>query len=80
MSMVVMPALAAGSLQRRLHFTQADRTVAIGVELAEHLVGLRGVGAAGAERVFEFRFADLAVAIGIEQREEVLQRGGLAGG
>ena len=72
MVMMVMAALAA--LQRRRHLVEADRAVAIGVELAEHVVGLREVGAAGAERVFEFGLADLAVAIGIDLREQVLQR------
>ena len=76
---VMMVAALAGSLQRRRHFAEADRTVAVGVELVEDVVGLREVGAAGAERVFEFRFADLAVAIGVDLREQVLQRAGRAG-
>src|SRR6267142_2393434 len=75
----VMMVVTALPLQRRCHFVEADRTVAILVQLAEHVVGLRGVGAAGAEAVFKFRFADLAVAIGIELREQILQGIGLAG-
>jgi hypothetical protein len=67
-------ALAFSPLQRRRQFAEADRAVAIGIEFVEDVVGLRGVGAAGAERVFEFRFADRAVAIGIDLREQVLQR------
>ena len=51
--MMVVMALAA--LQRRRHLIEADRAVAVLVELAEHVVGLREVGAAGAERLFEFR-------------------------
>ena len=75
MMMVVTPL----ALQRRRHFVEADRTVAILVHLAEHVVGLRGVGAAGAEAVFKFRYADLTVAIAIELREQILQGVGRAG-
>ena len=67
------------ALQRRHHFVEADRAVAILVHLAEDVVGLRGIGAAGVEAVFKFRLADLAVAIGIELREQILQGIGLAG-
>ena len=74
-----MMVVAALALQRRRHFIEADRAIAILVQLAEHVVGLRGVGAAGAEAVFKFRFGDLAVAIGIELREQILQGVGLAG-
>ena len=55
----------ATALQRRRHFVEADRPVAILVQLAEHGVGLRDIGAAGAKGVFEFRFADLAVVVGV---------------
>ena len=65
--------MTAGSLQRRRQFGQADRAVAIAVELAEHIVGLREVGAAGAECVFKFRFGDLAIAIAVDLREQILQ-------
>ena len=74
--MMVVTTLA---LQRRRHFVEADRAVAVLVHFAEHVVGLGGVGAAGAEAVFKFRLADLAVAIGIELREQILQGVGLAG-
>ena len=50
--MIMVMALAA--LQRRRQFLEADRAVAVLVELAEHAVGLREIGAAGAERLFEF--------------------------
>ncbi len=78
--MVVVTALAAGPLQCFLHFIEADRAVAIGVELVEDVVGLGEVGAAGAKRVLEFRLADLAVAIGVDLREQILQRAGRVGG
>ena len=52
--MMVMVTLAA--LQRGRQFVEADRTVAVLVELAEHLVGLREIGATGAERAFKFGF------------------------
>jgi len=71
--------LAAGSLQRRRHFVEADAAVAILIQFAEYIVGLRDVGAAGAKRVFKFGFAELTVAIGIDLREQVLQRVRLAG-
>src|SRR6202022_345164 len=77
--MMVVAALAT-ALQRRRHFVEADRTVAVLAHLAEHVVGLRDIGAAGAERVLEFGFAELAVAVGIDLREQVFQRGGFAGG
>ena len=70
--MTVMVTLAARSLQRGGQFVEADRTVAVLVELAEDVIGLREVGPTGAKRAFKFRFADLAVAIGIELREQVL--------
>ena len=66
--MMVVTALA---LQRRCHFVEADGFAAILVQLAEHVVGLRKVGSAGAKGVFKFRFADLAVAVGVELREQV---------
>ena len=74
--MLMVMALAA--LQRRRQLLEADRAVAVLVELAEHAVGLREIGAAGAERLFEFRLGDLAVAVAIDLREQVLQRGGAA--
>src|SRR5260370_33060423 len=77
--MMVMMTLAASALQRRRQFVEADRTVAVLVELAEDVVGLREVGSAGAKCIFEFRFTDLAVTVGIELREQVFQRVGLAG-
>src|SRR5216683_3089314 len=43
-----MMVMVAAPLQRRRHFVETDRTVAILVHFAEHVVGLRGVGAAGA--------------------------------
>src|SRR6266404_9965506 len=67
------------ALQRRRHFFEADRLAAILVQLAENVVGLREVGAAGAERASKFRFADLAGTVSIELREQVLQRVRLAG-
>src|SRR6201996_7824396 len=76
--MMMPTVMTALTFQRRRQFAEADIAVAIGVELVENAVGLRGVGAAGAERVFEFRFCDLAVAIGVDLREQVLQRGRLA--
>src|SRR5258708_1268729 len=77
--MLVAMAMTAGAFQRRRHLVEADRAVAILVELAEHVVGLREVGAAGAQRIFEFRLADLAITIGVELRKQVLQRIGPAG-
>jgi hypothetical protein len=71
--MGVVMATLAGSLERRRQFAEADRTVAIGIQLIEDVVGLREVGSAGAKGVFEFRFGDLAVAIGIDLREQILQ-------
>ena len=71
--MVAATVMAAGALQRRLQFAEADRAVAIGVELVEDVIGLREVGTAGAERVLEFGLADLSVAIGIDLGEQVLQ-------
>ena len=68
----MMVTLAARSLQRGRQFGEADRTIAVLVELAEDVIGLREVGSTGTKRTFEFRFADLAVAIGIELREQVL--------
>ncbi len=65
--------MTAGSLQGGSQFGQADRAVAIAVELAEHIVGLREVGAACAECVFKFRFGNLAIAIAVDLREQVLQ-------
>ena len=62
------------ALQRRRHFFEADRLAAILVQLAENVVGLRDIAAAGAKRGFKFRFADLSVAIGVELREQMLQR------
>ena len=38
----------------------------------QHVVGLRGVGSAGAERVLEFRFAELAVAVGVLLGERII--------
>ena len=55
MVMVVVAALALRPLQCFLHFIEAHRPVAIGVEFVEDIVGLREVGPAGAERAFEFR-------------------------
>ena len=66
--------MPARSLQRRLQLIEADAAVAILVELAEHIVGLRDVGSAGAERVLEFLLADLAIAVAVDLREQVLQR------
>src|SRR5689334_11844977 len=68
--------MALATLQRRRQFLEVDRAVTVLVELAEHAVGLRQVGATGAERLFEFRLADLAVAIDLP--EQILQRGGAA--
>jgi hypothetical protein len=47
---------AALALQCRRQFAEADIAVAVGVELVEDAVGLRGIGAAGAERVFNSDF------------------------
>src|SRR5882757_1001671 len=77
---MVMTALAAGALQSLGHFVEADRAVAVLVELGEYVVGRLEIGAAGAERVLEFGFGDLAVAIGVDLREQVLHRVGGAGG
>ena len=71
---MVVAAVAAGSLQRRLQLVEADRAVAVGIELVKDVVGGGEVGATGAERAFEFRFADRAVAIAVDLREQVLQR------
>ena len=80
MGMVMMAtALAGRALERRRHFAEIDRAVAIAIELVEDVVGLREVGPTGAEGVFEFRFGDLAIAIAIDLREQVLQRARLAG-
>src|SRR3984893_19483202 len=65
--------MAAGALQRRLQFAEADRAVAIGIELVEDVIGLRQVGTAGAERVLEFALAQLSVAIAIDLGEQILQ-------
>src|SRR4051812_27713255 len=73
---MLMVLLAA--LQRRRQLLEADRAAAVLVELAEHAVGLRQIGAAGAERLFEFRFGDLAVAVAVDLREQILQRAGAA--
>jgi hypothetical protein len=70
---MMVAAVMAFALQGGLHFIQADAAVAIRIELAEDIVGLRGIGSTGAERAFEFRFADLAVAIGVDLREQVLE-------
>jgi len=72
--MVVAAMVPAGALQRVLHLIEADAAVAVLVELAEHLVGRRDIGAAGTERALEFRFADLAITIAVDQREQILQR------
>src|SRR6266850_7397386 len=66
------------ALQRRRQFLEADRAVAVLVELAEHAVGLLEIGATGAERGFEFFLADLAVTVAVDLPEQVLQRGGAA--
>ena len=73
--LVAITVMALAALQRRRQFLEADRAVAVLVELAEHAVGLRQIGAAGAERLFEFRLADLAVAVAVDLREQILQRG-----
>jgi hypothetical protein len=77
--MTAVVVAAALALQRRRQLIRADRTVAIGIELAEYIVGRGSIGATGAKRVFEFGFADLAIAIGIDLREQVLQGGRPAG-
>ena len=69
-----MMVMALAALQRRGHFVEADRAVAVLVELGKHIVGLREVGAAGAERAFKFVLGDLAVAVAVDLREQVLQR------
>ena len=69
-----MVTAVACPLQRLRHFIEAHLAITIGVELAEDVVGLREVGAAGAERIFKFRFGDLSVTIGVDLREQVLQR------
>jgi hypothetical protein len=71
--MGVVMATLASSLERRRQFAEADRTVAIGIQLFEDVVGLREVGSTSAKSVFEFRFGDLAVAVGIDLREQILQ-------
>lgn len=63
---VVMMATTTFALERRRHLAEADRTVAIAIELVEDVVGLREVGPTGAERGFEFRFGDLAIAIAVD--------------
>ena len=68
------------ALQRRRQFLEVDRAVAVLVELAKDIVGLREIGAAGAERALELVLGDLAVAIGIDLREQVFQRIRRAGG
>ena len=60
---VMMAVAAALALQCGRQFVETDGAVAIGVEFAEHAVGIGGVGAACAEIGFEFRFANLAVAL-----------------
>ena len=77
--MGVTMAMAARSPQRRRQFAEADRSVAVGIELAKHFIGLRDVGATGAKGVFKFRFGDLAVSIGVDLREQALQRARRAG-
>ncbi len=49
MMMVTPPPFSAEAIS-----LEADRAVTVLVELAEHVVGLREVGATGAKRVFEF--------------------------
>ena len=61
-------------LQGRRQFVKADRPVTIGVELAENIIGLRNIGAAGAERALELGLADLTVAVAVDLREQILQR------
>ena len=68
-----MMATLAAPLERRRQFAEADRTVAVGIQLVEDVVGLRDVGSTGTKGIFEFRFGDLAVAIGIDLREQILQ-------
>ena len=66
--------LVARPLERRRQFAEADRAVAIGIQLVEDVISLRDVGSTGAEGIFEFRFGDLTVTVGIDLREQVLQR------
>ena len=68
--MMVMVALA--SPQRGRQFLERDRSVAIRVKPAEHLVGLRQISPARAERGFEFRLVDLPAAVSVDVREQVL--------
>src|SRR4029079_14813298 len=69
-----MVVMALAPLQRRRQLLQADRAVAVLVELAEHAVGLRDIGATRAERLFEFRLGDLAVAVAVDLPEQILPR------
>ena len=73
MHVMAMTMVAAGALQRRFHLVEADAAVAIGIELAENLVGRGGIGPAGAERILEFRLGDRSVAIGVDLREQIFQ-------
>ena len=66
----VMVAADGRALQRLRHLIEADAAVGIRIELGEHVVGLREIGAAGAERVLEFGLGDLAVAVGVDLREQ----------
>ena len=66
--------LVARPLERRRQFAEADRAVAIGIQLVEDVISLRDVGSTGAEGIFEVRFGDLTVTVGIDLREQVLQR------
>lgn len=75
MVVAAMP-VSARALQRRRHLVEAHRTVAVGIQFAEHVVGLRHIGAAGAERALEFGFADRAIAVAVNLREQILQRVG----
>jgi hypothetical protein len=71
--MGVMMASLAGPFERRRQFAEADRTVAIGIQFVEDVVGLRDIGSPRAKGVFEFRFGNLAVAIAVDLGEQVLQ-------
>src|SRR5262245_34151529 len=66
--------VTASALQRGRQLVERHGAIAILVELAEDVIGLRSVGSAGAERILELVLGDLAVTVGIDLREQIFQR------
>jgi hypothetical protein len=59
-----MTAMAA--LQCLRHLVETDAAVRILIQLREHVVGLRRVGAAGPEGLLELGLGNLAVTVGVD--------------